>query len=66
MFNKIVQFFCYLCGVGFLIASLAKRSMLNMTEVESFLSLLMIFCVTLLFICLGTVSGQFMSEQRPQ
>lgn len=58
MLYKLVQFVCYLCGVGFLAASMAKRSTLNMTDVESFQSLLLIFCVTLLFICLGTMSSQ--------
>jgi len=58
MSNKLVQFLCYVCGIGFLTAAMMKRSTLIMTDVESFQSLLLIFCVTLLFICLGTLSRQ--------
>lgn len=58
MLYKLVQYFCYLCSVGFLLASMTKRSTLNMTDAESFPSLLLIFCVTLLFVCLGTLTGQ--------
>lgn len=65
MLYKLVQFSCYLCGVGVLIAGMAKRSALNMTDVESFQSLLLIFCVTLLFICLGTLSGQSTQLRSP-
>ncbi len=54
---KTVQYFCYICGIAFLIATLAKRSTLQLSEVESFMTLLLIVCGTLLFISLGTVSG---------
>ena len=54
---KSVQFFCYVCGVAFLIAALARRSTLHLSDAESFMTLLLIVCGTLLFITVGTVSG---------
>ena len=54
---RIVQFFCYVCGITFLIVTLTKRSTLILTNAESFTSLLLIVCGTLLFICIGTVGG---------
>ena len=54
---KSVQFFCYLCGVAFLIATLTKRSTLLLSDAESFMTLLLIVCGTLLFVAVGTVSG---------
>ena len=54
---KSVQFFCYLCGVVFLLAALTRRSTLALSDAESFMTLLLIVCGTLLFITVGTVSG---------
>jgi hypothetical protein len=54
---KIVQFFCYVCGIAFLIVTLTKRSTLQLSGVESFITLLLIVCGTLLFICVGTIGG---------
>ena len=54
---RAVQFFCYACSIAFLIATLTKRSTLMLSDVESFVTLLLILCGTLLFIAVGTVSG---------
>jgi len=54
---KIVQFFCYFCGVAFLVLALNKRSALQLSDAESFTTLLLTVSGTLLFICLGTVGG---------
>ena len=54
---KIVQLFCYLCGVTFLVATYAKRSALQLSDAEAFTTLLMIVCGTLLFISVGTLAG---------
>ena len=51
------QAFCYLCGVAFLLVMLWKRSSMQLTEIDSLLMLLLIVSGTLLFICLGTLSG---------
>lgn len=54
---RIAQFFCYLCGVAFLLMALNERSSLQLSEVEDFTTLLLTVCGTLLFICIGTVGG---------
>ena len=54
---KIIQFFCYVCGIAFLIVTLTKRSTLHLSDSESFMTLLLIVCGTLLFICVGTLGG---------
>jgi hypothetical protein len=54
---RIAQFFCYLCGVAFLIIALNERSTLQLSDVEAFTTLLLTVCGTLLFICVGTVGG---------
>ena len=54
---KTAQFLCYACSVAFLIAALIKRSTLRLTDVEAFMTLLLIVCGTLLFVSVGTVSG---------
>lgn len=57
MIYQLSQYFCYLAGIGFLIAALMKRSQMALTEVESFLSLLLIVCGTLLLISIGMLGG---------
>ncbi len=57
MIYKLSQRLTYFCAVVFLIVSYHQRSTLDLSEGESFTSLLLIFCVTLLLICLGTLSG---------
>jgi hypothetical protein len=54
---RVAQFFCYLCGVAFLIIALNERSALQLSDVEAFTTLLLTVCGTLLFICVGTVGG---------
>lgn len=54
---KFAQMFCYLCGVVFLIVTLMKRASLQLADAESFATLLLIVCGTLLFMCLGTLGG---------
>jgi len=54
---RIAQFFCYVCGVAFLIMALNERSTLQLSDVDAFTTLLLTVCGTLLFICIGTVGG---------
>lgn len=54
---RIAQFFCYVCGVVFLIMALNERSTLQLSDVDAFTTLLLTVCGTLLFICIGTVGG---------
>ncbi|NQV24189.1 MAG: hypothetical protein HQ518_07450 [Rhodopirellula sp.] len=54
---RIAQFFCYVCGVAFLLLALQERSQLQLSEVEAFTTLLLTVCGTLLFICIGSVGG---------